>query len=207
MAQPAGFLKETFFEVTRIWLFGKHFTALTYVRSEMVSEFSPYKLPAVANPMPDLPMQPERAERALRRQQTTAAPLPATSDPYFARIYSFSFEGHYYKLPRPLLFLVSGTPVQPQGSGTGQGNPDFFNTCETGLPAKEWNFSDDILAWKVDRKDIAVCLDIEIGDYEGLLLNPMAARALGSRSDMASRSDMNSRGSFRSDMVGPHQNW
>ena len=26
----------------------------------------------------------------------------------FARIYGFSFEGHYYKLPRPVLFLVRG---------------------------------------------------------------------------------------------------
>src|SRR6478736_1197936 len=32
-------------------------------------------------------------------------------DPRLARIYAFSFEGYYYDLPRPIVFLVHGDGV------------------------------------------------------------------------------------------------
>ena len=117
-------LIETLFEPTRIWLFGKPFTSLKYDPDTMkgqqqaaaqavaasepgaegsTSEFQDYRVPD-AGPYgkqaePQLPMPPPRIERTLRRLAT---------DGIFARIYSFSYEGHYYKMPRPLLFLVSG---------------------------------------------------------------------------------------------------
>src|SRR5262245_31107546 len=96
-ANSAGF--ETFFEATRIWLFGKPFPALTFNRASMDDEFTPYPVPGPGDT--ELKMPPRRIERALRRGGKE-------NPPSFARIYSFTFEGHYYNLPRPLIFLLYG---------------------------------------------------------------------------------------------------
>src|SRR3984885_7416547 len=55
--------------------------------------------------------------------------------PTLARIYAFSFEGAYYELPRPPIFLVhgSGTPV---GSWA---NPSTMT--QAGVAARDWDFS------------------------------------------------------------------
>jgi hypothetical protein len=55
--------------------------------------------------------------------------------PTLARIYAFSFEGAYYELPRPPIFLVhgSGTPV---GSWA---NPS--TVAQAGVAARDWDFS------------------------------------------------------------------
>lgn len=194
---------ETFFEPTRIWLFGKHFKSLEYRRDSMgassghTNEFSEYKAPAAGR---DLRMPPRRIERTLRRQSYENG---EAIDRIFARIYSFSFEGHYYKLPRPLLFLVYGTgelieppPKMPKSGDKGsageyrrrpgakaerhdaEGRVDF-NTKFAGIEARDWHFSNDLRVWAVDKKDMAVCLDIEIANYQEILLNPMIASARG----------------------------
>jgi hypothetical protein len=162
---------------------------------------------------PQLPMPPRRIERKLRQD-----------DQRFARIYSFSFEGHYYRLPRPLLFLLSGPGRRPDEDPKAA---DFwdrhvsFATKFSGTAAQDWQFSDDIRVWAVDRKDLAVCLDVEIANYQELLLESIIAarRGTSSRGDMVSRGDVVARGdggtasrsagagAFRGDMIGPHQNW
>jgi hypothetical protein len=121
-----------------------------------------------------LPMPPRRIERALRRPNQI-----------FARIYSFSFEGHYYDLPRPLLFLVTGNGIAPQAIA---GGVLGFNTKRAGLAAKDWSFSNDILVWAVDKKDLAVCLDVEVGNYQEVLLDSMVAfEEMSARGAAASR--------------------
>lgn len=187
---------ETFFEPTKIRLFGKPFTALTYDRGSMAAEFAQYQAPEAGA---DLAMPPRRIERALRRGEGP-----------FARIYSFSFEGHYYKLPRPLLFLVAG-----------DGEKVEFSAQTTGIEARDWKFSEDLRVWTVDRKDLALCLDVEVANYEQLLLDSMIAfeeelAARGSataRGSVAARGSVSARGSvaargsasFRGSMLGPHQ--
>ena len=178
------------------------------------NEFKTYQAPKPNDPgYPELPMPPRRIERKLRQP-----------DQGFARIYSFSFEGHYYRLPRPLLFLLSGAGRRPDEDPTAW---DFwdrhlaFSTKFAGTAGKEWQFSDDLRVWAVDRKDLAVCLDVEIANYQELLLDSMIAarRGTSSRGDMVSRGDVVGRGdggtasrgagagAFRGDMIGPHQNW
>lgn len=187
---------ETFFEPTRLRLFGKPFAALTYDRDAMKDEFVKYTAPAQDQ---DLAMPPRRIERTLRRGTGP-----------FARIYSFSFEGHYYKLPRPLLFLV-----------TGKGEKVEFDAKTTGIEARDWKFSEDLRVWTVDRKDLALCLDVEVANYEQLLLDSMiafeeemaargSASARGSavaRGSASARGSVAARGSasFRGSMLGPHQ--
>ena len=236
---------ETFLETTRIFLFGKPFPALAYDPTPMgplggaaaagaaamaavaaataagvvvpqgaappvpppPGEFEVYNAGAAAAP---LPLPPGPVERALRQ---------AEDDGIFARIYGFSFEGHYYKMPRPLLFLVRGegrsrVPEDLPGAGGARA----FNTRFTGVEGKDWQFASDIRVWAVDKHDIAVCLDLEIGKYEQVLLEWMIIASQedgGARTVMASRgTSMASRGtsmatrsvaSFRSVMVGPHQ--
>jgi hypothetical protein len=265
---------ETFFEPTRIWLFGKEFKSLKYhpasmgkwpetpeeertkpywssgtSKSDGPGEFSEY----FAEAGKSLPIPPRRLERTLRRGfnvtkegVVTDSEGAAANPQVFARIYSFSYEAHYYRLPRPLLFLVkgTGTPVGgvpgkskssrdlPRGARAGEarrGSPAAteearraeqeqleqeqiwrsFTAKHTGVEARDWSFSNDICVWPVDRKDLAICLDIEIGNYQEILLDSMIGsdrrdedRATRSRGDVIGRGA----GSFRGDMIGPHQN-
>jgi hypothetical protein len=178
-------------------------------REYRANEFKRYRTPTGDR---DIDMPPRRIERKLRQD-----------DQRFARIYSFSFEGHYYRLPRPLLFLLSGPGQRPDEDRKAQGMFErhvAFTTKLSGTVGREWQFSDDIRVWAVDRKDLAVCLDVEVANYHELLLNSMVARGgTSSRGDMVSRGDVVGRGdggtvsrgagagAFRGDMIGPHQNW
>jgi hypothetical protein len=244
---------ETFFEPTRIWLFGKEFSSLKYHPDSMgrwaetpqdkkdpsahyegrtsgVGEFTHDYAATAGSP---LPMPPKRIERTLRRgvDVDENGEVSVKQPQFFARIYSFSYEGHYYRLPRPLLFLVnkpgipvggdrteatkrnddSGNPVNGPSAGLRQRGvrPARFSAKYTGVEARDWDFSADIMVWAVDRKDLTVCLDVEIGNYQEILLDSMIAsdrreddRASRSRGDLIGRGA----GSFRGDMIGPHQN-
>jgi hypothetical protein len=162
-------MSETFLEPTRLLLFGKLFPELKY---------DPPANPAQPAPG-DLPL--------------SVRSLPAAGN--FARIYGFSYEGHYYKLPRPLLFLVqgNGTTAIPQGGG------QRFRTHLTGVEAKDWQFGNDILVWAVDERDVAVRLDLEIGTFDRVLLKP----SIGGREEVPTfRNAIIPQGR----MIGPHQN-
>src|ERR1700735_5667679 len=55
--------------------------------------------------------------------------------PTLPRIYAFSFEGAYYELPRPPIFLV-------HGSGTHVGSwADPSTMAQAGVAARDWDFS------------------------------------------------------------------
>lgn len=245
---------ETFFEPTRLHLFGKPFPSLTYNRASMEkaqgNDFMNYTAQSVDGDQ--LRMPPSRIERTLRKESYEKIKTGGPDSPetevaiarIFARIYSFSYEGHYYRLPRPLLFLLSGdgkeltdkkrlkdgteSPDKQLPKQRGSRRPDddetssdyterhaAFQTKFSGVAGEDWQFSDDIKVWAVDRKDLAVCLDVEIANYQEILLQPMASRGGPSRGDMVSRGDVIGRGSdnprasgaFRGDMIGPHQNW
>ena len=83
----------------------------------------------------------------------------AGSKPNFARIYAFSYEGHYYDLAKPALFLVHGpgSKVTPA-------------TEHTGLPADTQDFAPDIKVWAYDKSDLSIRLDPESGTFEQILL-------------------------------------
>lgn len=97
-----------------------------------------------------------------------------------ARIYSFSFEGTYYDLPRPVLFLVHGpgllvTTVSPKDvegvgaptSAIAPGEPSL-----TGVAAADFQFADGIRAWSYDKADHTIRMDVEAGEFEDVLLSP-----------------------------------
>ena len=136
-------LGEDLLTPSRVCLFGKEFTSL---------KFDPAGLPALAYRAPaqgvQLPMPPNLSEQAVRQQ-----------DLRIARIYGFSFEGTYHKLPRPLLFLVRGKGVKAEANGQ-------FQTAVTGMASKGFRFGSDVCAWHLDRLDTTVCLDLEVGTLQ-----------------------------------------
>jgi hypothetical protein len=100
--------------------------------------------------------------------------------PKLARIYSFSFEGGYYALPRPPIFLVHG-PGIPTGSWS---NPSTVD--QSGVAGREWDFSgntggglapdpNDLVYWEYEKGDFSLRLDLDAGPFEQILLQ-MALR-------------------------------
>ncbi|MET0943146.1 MAG: hypothetical protein ABWY13_17480 [Mesorhizobium sp.] len=104
--------------------------------------------------------------------------LLAGEDPRFARIYGFSYEGFYYDLPRPALFLVHGDgyPASEMGPAAywvvnrarAPGEPSL-----TGLGQADFQFSDDIVVWSYDKADYTIRMDVETGMFEQVLLDAM----------------------------------
>jgi hypothetical protein len=129
----------------------------------------------------------------LAQQDTNVTGTATAMLPNFARIYGFSFEGAYYQLPRPSIFLV-------HGGGQPVGNWAYPSTVEgSGVAAREWDFSGltgpiganppppnpaDLWYWEYEKSDFSIRLDPEAGPFEQILL----AAALRSGADMADRS-------------------
>jgi hypothetical protein len=86
-----------------------------------------------------------------------------------ARIYAFSFEGAFYELPKPPIYLVHG-PGAPVGSWSGPSTMD-----QAGVAGREWDFSGnlavaDIVYWEYEKGDFSVRLDLDAGPFEQILL-------------------------------------
>lgn len=90
----------------------------------------------------------------------------------FARIYGFSYEGTYYDLPRPTLFLVHGGGVDAESlpaQARIARSPD--NPSRTGLAAADFSFADGLKVWSYDKADYTVRMDVETGTFEQVLLD------------------------------------
>lgn len=94
-------------------------------------------------------------------------------DPRLARIYGFSFEGQYYQLPAPTIFLVEG-PGRSATDGnlpTGQGSRAPLDPDKTGVGTAEFQFSNDIKFWPYDKNDLSIRMDVSTGTLEEILLD------------------------------------
>jgi hypothetical protein len=131
--------------------------------------------------LPPPPPPPPPAMQSFTIDDVTITATTPDQSPKLARIYGFSFEGSYYGLPRPSIFLIHG-PGTPAGSW-------FANSAleQAGVAAREWDFSgnqlQDITYWEYDKGDFSIRLDPEAGPFEQILLQ-MALRA---GADMADR--------------------
>jgi hypothetical protein len=127
------------------------------------------------------------------KQQLIADPETKEHPPKLARIYAFSFEGAFYNLPRPAIFLVHGDGKPIQGSGTfDDGKGPVMN--DSGIPAREFVFETDVRYWEYDKDDLSLRLDSFSGTLDDILieaaLSPTSRSGLVSRSGMAARSGM-----------------
>ncbi len=98
-----------------------------------------------------------------------------------ARIYGFSFEGCYYDLARPAIFLVHGTGDDPEPRlKPGAGQSPFANSERaataphggdfTGTANQAYSFADDMRVWPYDKDDFSIRLDMETGPFTQILL-------------------------------------
>ena len=219
---------EDLYEVSKIYLFGKPFKSLRFVRDELAgSAFDSHG----AGERLDMP--PDETEKTLLRdrfgpqsvtEEKAAADDTRPHDPLYeankrktprlARIYSFSYEGQYFKLPYPLIYLVWGEGECPDAN-EGPGLPRF-ETQNTGLEGKGWRFASDIRVWKMDKHETSMAIDVEVGKLEDILIDPICSEEddelltsrgkMASRGKIASRGKMTSRGKMasRGKMVGSH---
>ncbi len=90
----------------------------------------------------------------------------------FARIYGFSYEGAYYPLSRPVVFLVhtDGTPAPPAAPGAAKAARGPSTTDQSGEARMDAKFSSDIMMWDYDKGDFSLRLDITAGTFEDILL-------------------------------------
>lgn len=78
----------------------------------------------------------------------------------FARIYAFTYEGNYYELPRPCIFLVHG-----------DGEPVSGDSVDaTGVAGHDWSLSTDVRMWEYDKGDFSLRLEVDSGPLEQILL-------------------------------------
>jgi hypothetical protein len=118
------------------------------------------------------------------------------NEPALARIYAFSFEGAFYNLPRPAIFLVHGDGQPIRGSGTydagGGVNAGATVMDDSGIPAREFVFETDVVYWEYDKDDLSLRLDSVSGTLDDILveaaLSPTSRSAMVSRSAAAARS-------------------
>ncbi len=96
-------------------------------------------------------------------------------DSKFARIYAFSYEGAYFELPWPALFLVHGDGESVTDGNLPGGHAARAPTrpSQTGLPAADFQFSDDVNYWSYDKADYTIRMDVETGMFEQVLLDFM----------------------------------
>jgi hypothetical protein len=96
--------------------------------------------------------------------------------PRFARIYGFAYEGHYYDLARPTVFLVHGPGVPAEDLPDKKYPAQRYSRApetpdKTGVGAQVGTFSQDIMVWAYDQGDFSLRLDIDSGSFAELLLD------------------------------------
>src|SRR5262245_16405820 len=124
------------------------------------------------------------------KQQLLATPDTKENPPKLARIYAFSFEGAFYNLPRPAIFLVHGDGAPIKGQGTyDDGKGPVMD--DSGIPAREFVFETDVRYWEYDKDDLSLRLDSFSGTLEDILVE--AALSSTSRSGILSRSGIQAR--------------
>lgn len=93
-----------------------------------------------------------------------------------ARIYGFSYEGCYYDLAKPAIFLVHGPGSDPEAWRPGTGLPDArvdrapSDADRSGLARTATSFAEDMRVWSYDKGDFSIRMDTETGPFEEILL-------------------------------------
>jgi hypothetical protein len=172
-------MPETLLSPSNILLYGRKITDLTVVHAGQTETESGQTeaAPAPTEEEKHRPFVTKRKGQNLFLQEQ----LEDTTS-VLTRIYAFSYEGHYYDLPKPVLFLVHGegepaedlvedkpnTPPAAKKPYRQSRGPEVGD--KTGIAAQEYSFSEDMRVWSYDKGDFSIRLDIETGTFEQILL-------------------------------------
>lgn len=145
-------MTESLLSFSEVLLFGRVLDDLTY---------KPTDRPASGNNK-HLQQQFKKEDEELRREK-----------PQLAKIYGFAYEGTYYDLPEPVIFLVHG----PGQSATDKNLPGQLaarapnDPDKSGVGAAEFQIANDIMVWNYDKADQTMRMDVMTGMFEQVLLD------------------------------------
>lgn len=95
-------------------------------------------------------------------------------DAKLARIYSYAYEGSFYELARPAVFLVHGDGADPDAPLPKAEYERLARSpgriTRTGTVRHFGAFSADVRVWVYDKGDFSMRMDIESGTLEQILL-------------------------------------
>ena len=100
----------------------------------------------------------------------------ADENAVLARIYAFSYEGHYYNLAKPAIFLVHGPGRDPEAYRPALDLPNArvdrapADADRTGVASQDYSFSEDMRVWSYDKGDYSIRLEPDAGPFEQILL-------------------------------------
>ena len=157
-------MAESLLSPTSILLYGRVLHDLQIIHPQVPYPY--HDPPPAAAPNVEVHSQALGANRFLRDQLES-------SNAQLARIYGFSYEGVYYDLPVPAIFLVHGPGAIAERQHAGATDrwgtrPD--TTDRTGVGAEKHSFSEDIMVWSYDKGDFSIRMDVETGPLEQILL-------------------------------------
>jgi hypothetical protein len=128
-------------------------------------------------------------------------------DARFARVYAISFEGSFYNLPKPMIFLVHGDGAVIRGAGVSvllpDPRPERPTTDDSGMAGRDFGFEasetgsgpgHDLRYWEYDKDDLSLRLDVVSGSWDEILvdatLSATSKYAITSRVDLTARVDL-----------------
>lgn len=162
-------MPETLLTPSAVLLYGRELEDLTFS----------VRRPSDTLPGPNTEDEPPRlGDNKFLQKQLEAHPPDEDGNlderrPKIARIYGFSYEGHYYDLAKPALFLVHGPGVRASGQLPGNAKVARApaRTERAGTAATAKSFPDDMQAWAYDKGDFSIRMDVETGTFEQILLD------------------------------------
>ncbi|MFW8594457.1 hypothetical protein [Cribrihabitans neustonicus] len=87
-----------------------------------------------------------------------------------ARIYGFAYEGSYYELPEPTVFMVHGKGKKAY-TRSGAFSRAPLDPSDSGVASAEYQVADGIRVWDYDKADYTIRMDVMTGMLEQVLLD------------------------------------
>lgn len=143
-------------------------------------------------------------------------------DARLARIFAFAFEGAFFELAKPAIFLVHGAGMRPDEPAPkneagkvayGRLSRSPGSSSVSGLARQTGAFAKDLRVWIYDKGDFSMRLDVETGTFDQILLDAeldedaSGGRSSGGRSSGGRSSGGRSSGGRSSGVMGRSSGW
>lgn len=164
-------MAESLLSLSNVLLFGEKASDLAVVNSGIAAEGEGAAANAATNENAQPGVRPPREGKRHGENRQLGAQL-AHANACFAKIYGFSYEGRYYDMARPTLFLVHGPGELVTLADNNAPNPSRAprEPSLSGLSAADFDFADEIMVWSYDKADYTIRMDVDTGRFEQLLL-------------------------------------